>query len=221
MMLSLKSYLIYVTSISLLGMLNMANAQTVDRHRGQRANVNILINQLDSNGLRTGLWFEKEKYSEMKTLRCYKNGCPSKFYMAFLGNGNLQRFGESTADEYSDTWYYFDERGFLVFTAEHIEKNTEYIRNEVGNELFKPDYKEYVIEYHANGEKMAEGIAYFYDEPVYYFKIGEWRYYDKQGKFTGTRIFTKLPINFEEEAIHIFYELEREEFEKIKEKDED
>ncbi len=221
MMLSLKSYLIYVTSISLLGMLNMANAQTVDRHRGQRANVNSVINQLDSNGLRTGLWFEKEKYSEMKTLRCYKNGCPSKFYMAFLGNGNLQRFGESTEDEYSDTWYYFDERGFLVFTAEHIEKNTEYIRNEVGNELFKPDYKEYVIEYHANGEKMAEGIAYFYDEPVYYFKIGEWRYYDKQGKFTGTRIFTKLPINFEEEAIHIFYELEREEFEKIKEKDED
>lgn len=161
MMLSLKSYLIYVTSISLLGMLNMANAQTVDRRRGQRANVNSVINQLDSNGLRTGLWFEKEKYSEMKTLRCYKNGLPSKFYMAFFGNGNLQRFGESTEDEYSDIWYYFDERGFLVFTAEHIEKNTEYIRNKVGNELFKPDYKEYVIEYHANGERWQRVLPIF------------------------------------------------------------
>ena len=200
--------------LSIFASLTILSSQQVDRHRGQRANVNSVINQLDSNGLRTGLWFEKEKYSEMKTLRCYKNGLPSKFYMAFFGNGNLQRFGESTEDEYSDIWYYFDERGFLVFTAEHIEKNTEYIRNEVGNELFKPDYKEYVIEYHANGEKMAEGVAYFYDEPVYYFKMGEWRYYDKQGRFTGTRIFTKLPINFEEEAIHIFYELGRVEFEK-------
>ena len=154
--------------------ITILSSQQVDRHRGQRTNVNSVINQLDSNGLRTGLWFEKEKYSEMKTLRCYKNGLPSKFYMAFFGNGNLQRFGESTEDEYSDIWYFFDERGFLVFKAEHIEKNTEYIRNKVGNELFKPDYKEYVIEYHANGEKMAEGVAYFYEEPVYYFKMGEW-----------------------------------------------
>ena len=203
---SVKKYIFSIVIAGLLGMLNMANAQIVDRHRGQRANVNSVINQLDSNGLRTGLWFEKEKYSEMKTLRCYKNGCPSKFYMAFFGNGNLQRFGESTEDEYSDIWYYFDERGFLVFTAEHIEKNTEYIRNKVGNELFKPDYKEYVIEYHANGEKMAEGVAYFYEEPVYYFKMGEWRYYDKQGKFTGTKIFTQLPIYLEEDAVFSFYE---------------
>lgn len=68
------------------------------------------------------------------------------------------------------------------------------------------NYKEYVIEYHANGEKMAEGVAYFYEEPVYYFKMGEWRYYDKQGKFTGTQIFTKLPIYHEEYAVDSFYE---------------
>ena len=51
--------LFYVLSIFVN--MTILSSQQVDRHRGQRANVNSVINQLDSNGLRTGLWFEKEK----------------------------------------------------------------------------------------------------------------------------------------------------------------
>ena len=152
-----------------------------------------VINQLDHNGLKNGLWQDNFfPYGEEGGKRevYYRNGIKRNFIER--GYNSLSYLTRLIAQ---DEVYYFDYDGFIYIIETNIHINTQWFRKIEDNSLiFKPKYRGYMTKYHLNGEKKMEGQILHYPKEIMYdyyfysdnvFKIGEWRYYNEEGVLTN------------------------------------
>lgn len=139
-------------------------------------------NQLDSLGMKQGLWIEKNGAVEVY----YRNNLREGVYRSYsLKSKSLAVFGEYSMGKPVGKWYFFNDSGRLLFTEENIQENNQFTRVREDGVKLMPKFCSYVKMYYPNGRLESEGwVIYDEDVQVDFFKTGTWRYYDKEGNLT-------------------------------------
>lgn len=142
-------------------------------------------NLVDEQGMKIGLWIENKG----NTFVYYKNGLKNGIFTNYnRKNGKIHAFGEFKDDLPTGKWYFFNEAGFLLFTEENIEKNTEFKRQRDDGVEITPKFTSYVKDYYPNGNVKEEGrVLYSEDIEIDYYKTGTWKYYNEEGVLKETK----------------------------------
>ncbi len=144
------------------------------------AQSDTLVNQLNRNFKKDGLWIENKGLIEVY----YKNGIENGNFKSYYRNGKLSAFGEYTNGVEAGIWYYFDEAGHLIMQVSQINKNKNLFRIRGDGVKITPEWISYVKFYYPSGLVEKEGfVMYDGDIEIDYYETGIWKYYDKQGKF--------------------------------------
>ncbi|MCK6612468.1 MAG: hypothetical protein L6Q78_15685 [Bacteroidia bacterium] len=143
-------------------------------------------NQLDSLGMKQGLWIEKNGAVEVY----YRNNLREGVYRSYsLKSKSLAVFGEYSMGKPVGKWYFFNDEGQLLFTEERIEENTSTIWEREDGVKIKPKFTSYVKMFYPNGNLQAEGQALYEDEiQVDFYKTGIWQYYDRNGILSEKKV---------------------------------
>lgn len=176
----------YLCSTVLIGLAVLTNAETLFLRNAKtyvhrQTDSTRSVNQLDSNGLRTGMWISS--YWSTLYERYYKNGLRHGVYVNYSceDGESLSAFGEEDGDI-----YLFDGAGFLTMVGKYICRNEEEVENwSIEGLLEKPKHRIYITEYYRNGEKKVEGELLYFDSieiEGYDYKVGVWKYYDDLGR---------------------------------------
>lgn len=149
----------------------------------------VNINQVDSVGLREGLWIEE--YGQQKRFSYYQRGILNgPCWITSTCSNHLLAYGEFFKGAYSGTWYSFDDDGILLSIQKDFKKVNVQIPIIHKTEGFC-SYQCYHISYYPNGSKESEGILLWETSPDsdFTFEFGEWKYYDNKGRLAYIRKF--------------------------------
>jgi antitoxin component YwqK of YwqJK toxin-antitoxin module len=141
-------------------------------------------NQKNAQGKKTGLWIEDNGLREVY----YKNNKRDGLYKTYSRKtGKLSALGEYKNGDKSGTWFYFNEKSQLIMIEKELSLNTENSVKRDDGVKITPKFKSYIIFYYTTGNIKEEGVA-LYDEDIEidFFKSGQWKYYDKEGKLIKT-----------------------------------
>ena len=142
------------------------------------AQSDTIVNQLNHNLKKDGLWIENKGLIEAY----YENGIKNGTFKSYYRNGKLSGFGEYTNGVETGTWYYFDEAGHLIMQVNQINKNKNLFRIRGDGVKITPELISYVKLYYPSGLVEKEGfVIYDGDIEIDYYETGIWKYYDKQG----------------------------------------
>jgi hypothetical protein len=148
------------------------------------------INQLNEKGQKCGLWIDSTTYFIFEGY--YKDGVLSGVFKEYNSDGQLMTFGEYCKGKMCGTWYFFRIEGHVDMIFKDFAKNTYSIMNVYGTR-YVPDYKCYFISYYPNGNIKSEGLLLWSEgtepETDLSSEYGEWKYYDKEGHLTETKVF--------------------------------
>ena len=140
-------------------------------------------NQIDSNGLKQGLWVSDYPAERVETN--YYNGQRHGICVAYSRMSNkISSIGEFRNNVMSGTWYMFDDYGILLYKVVDIVENKDNYSFADGTHYYggKPKHKAHFVNYYPNGNVESEGIILFSDsfesESSQY---GMWNYYDDKG----------------------------------------
>lgn len=146
------------------------------------------LNRVDKNGLKQGLWLEREGRDEVYYRNGKKHGV-CRFYTK--KGGVLVSFGEYENDTPVGTWYYFDENGFLSMKEKILGENKDAkVKNGAGEWKILP-FKSQITLYYKNGQAKQFGIALYDQSPeAGFYMFGEWIFFDSQGAFIKKDTFS-------------------------------
>lgn len=147
------------------------------------------INQVDSVGLREGLWIEE--YGQLKRFNYYQRGILNgPCWITSTYSKRLLAYGEFFMGTYSGTWYSFDDNGILLSIQKDFKKVSVQIPAIHRIEGFCSSQC-YHISFYPNGSKKSEGILLWDVSPDsdFTFEFGEWKYYDNKGRLTCIKRF--------------------------------
>lgn len=144
-----------------------------------------IVNQIDKNGKKQGLWIEDDGLTE----GYYKDDLPNGIFRYYhKKNHTLYSFGEFEQGEEIGNWYYFNETGAIICKISDIKNNeNKIIILDDGVTKKKPLKESYAIFYYPSGSIKSEGVV-LYDEDFEenHYKYGLWEYYDEKGVLTKT-----------------------------------
>lgn len=149
---------------------------------------NNKYNQLDSNGLKQGIWLSETPSDRVETN--YYNGKRHGIYIAYSRKSNkISSIGEFRNNAMSGTWYTFDDYGILLSKVENIVENNDYYYFADGTYYYggKPKHKAHYVNYYPNGNIKSEGTILFSDTfETESSEYGFWKYYDEKGNLIKT-----------------------------------
>lgn len=146
-------------------------------------------NYIDSDGRKQGYWNSCK--SGLCSEAYYINDTLNGVFKSYYQNKKLSSFGVYNKGEMIGKWYYFDEKGRLLFEVSKIEKRGYIIKKE--NQIIKYTTKSYLKFYYLNGVCEKEGFAIYNDDvEMEIEEIGNWKYYDDKGKFINSKLQNAL-----------------------------
>jgi antitoxin component YwqK of YwqJK toxin-antitoxin module len=146
-----------------------------------------IINQIDSNGLKQGLWIEK---GVLTSYTFYKNNKKNGPYILYGKNGLLFYFGDYKEDDPVGVHYVFYTNGNLNFKLFNHRVVNLIISEPDFKAKFK--YKSHLITYYINGMINNEGEIFHADSFLTEsLEDSIWTYYDLKGKITKKVLYNK------------------------------
>ncbi len=166
---------------------------------GKDGNFTPLINQTDSVGLKTGLWFEPHP----DWIGYYKNGVLDGAALVTSTDINGDRYTALMAffrqGEPQGSFVMFHPNGVISFILTKLLPNTDFKEAQVvgySND-FNFKYQGYGMEFYPSGKLQAEGWYILGEEiEIDLERVGVWKFYYEDGtveevNFSGSNVETK------------------------------
>lgn len=141
-----------------------------------------------SNGKPIGKWHHFAETDKPMQGAVYKDNKLDGVYQYYSQvSCTVVRFGEYSKGSVCGKWYYFDEVGYLQFTEENIKKNVKYTLKRDDGVRVPYEFTSYLRDYYPNGIVKDEGqVLYNEDVQIDNDKVGQWKYYDQNGRLLKT-----------------------------------
>ncbi len=136
-------------------------------------------NKLNDKRRKEGLWIEKSQYGTIEAY--YSDGKLNGFYREYLKENNmmLSHLGQYKQGKMVGDWYFFDNKSVLFMICKNLIDNK--ITIQLGSKIVVPKSSGYISLFYDSGKLKEVGKAIFDDVEIDFYKIGLWKYYDRNG----------------------------------------
>ena len=140
----------------------------------------------DSNHKKNGLWIEMKAANQV----FYKHGFKNGPFINYYPNHRVAISGEFRNNTICGNWYFWNECGSVSAKFSQFTKNQNiYITIDKSSLLFH--HKCRVKLYNKVGGVYCEGYCVYNDLEMETYQIGNWRYYNEDGKYIGSKNYIK------------------------------